>query len=108
MSGHPDLFGSDMKPSVASLQASVMSVSAAAAAYQSQLRSAAAAAAASGLAPPPGPPSLAALDHPQAVQSIGPPQHQHHHHQHHPDTALLHDYHSLWQWATGYGYGQSQ
>lgn len=58
----------DLKPSVASLQATVMSNAtlAAAAAYQSQL-----------------------LPPPQAAA------HLHHHHHHHGGDALLHDYHSL-------------
>lgn len=84
-----ELFSSDLKPSVASLQATVMSNAtlAAAAAYQSQLGLATARA---GVTP---------MADQQASSSLT-------HHHHHGDAALLHDYHSLWQWVAGYGYSQ--
>jgi len=73
-----ELFSSDLKPSVASLQATVMSNAtlAAAAAYQSQLGLATARA---GVTP---------MADQQASSSLT-------HHHHHGDAALLHDYHSL-------------
>jgi len=76
-----ELFSSDLKPSVASLQATVMSnmsnaTLAAAAAYQSQLGLATARA---GVTP---------MADQQASSSLT-------HHHHHGDAALLHDYHSL-------------
>lgn len=36
-------------------------------------------------------------DHQQSSAALG---------HHHTDSALLHDYHSLWQWVAGYGYSQ--
>ncbi|GFG40103.1 hypothetical protein Cfor_09354 [Coptotermes formosanus] len=73
-----ELFSSELKPSVASLQATVMSNAtlAAAAAYQSQLGLATARA---GVTP---------MADQQASSSLT-------HHHHHGDAALLHDYHSL-------------
>ena len=73
-----ELFSGDLKPSVASLQATVMSNAtlAAAAAYQSQLGLATARA---GVTP---------MADQQASSSLT-------HHHHHGDAALLHDYHSL-------------
>ncbi|KAJ4430596.1 hypothetical protein ANN_19184 [Periplaneta americana] len=69
-----ELFSGELKPSVASLQATVMSNAtlAAAAAYQSQL----------GLA------TARPMAEQQASSSLA-------HHHHHGDAALLHDYHSL-------------
>ncbi|KAJ9574732.1 hypothetical protein L9F63_008102, partial [Diploptera punctata] len=70
-----EIFSSELKPSVASLQATVMSNAtlAAAAAYQSQLGL-------TGARP--------MTEQQGASSSLG-------HHHHHGDAALLHDYHSL-------------